>query len=600
MAVNMEGRSIGQALTTNLQKVQDGKAYAVDREGKLVGEALKASFKGKLVETLVNRGIAREGSIGGRIAVALVGKEDFQLIASSRRANVRSSVSNTLHVLESWHTQQVDGDLASKITGKIYSSLTADTPLRVLTGGKIEEVEDAILNKVIPERLAFRQGILDNINSGSPTQAARDANQGALSMALNCIRDDVQVGTREFSDRLSMASSMVTGGHARTNVRGDYSGREDVDGFALSVSGRKNPDFLAQVTNIVSELSLAQEQAKLNLPGYLARDDDRDQAIADNVKQQFTQVIEGRISEIDKRDGMHVRMDGEVSAPVTRGMKRPTFGESPPAPSSSPGKLQSFFKGIASKLTGEKPIEPKPQQSVRFAGSAEFQEMPGVDQGAESPRAIRRAFRNSPDPSAKAYMKCSGAVEQGLAAASAALDRTAMDYEDMDRLGLPMNMGPEILSDDTSAVDVLSVLSSRDHGIGRGITALKSVRQELHPETLPSNLLKGPADQWAAQTARISQMAGQIESASFSAEVPGAFLQYGNAVNNPYSAVVNDHPGQDMDVRYWIDEGLSLAGALHDAQTRPQQGLEPLSADELGHLQARVDDFARGSGALNR
>ena len=57
-------------LTANLQRVQAGKAYGIDKDGALIGEALKSSFKGKVVNFLVARGIARQGSLGGRIVAS--------------------------------------------------------------------------------------------------------------------------------------------------------------------------------------------------------------------------------------------------------------------------------------------------------------------------------------------------------------------------------------------------------------------------------------------------------------------------------------------------------------------------------------------------
>ena len=546
---------IGERLTANLLAVQQGKAYGVDEQGQLLGEALKASFKGKLVEALVDKGIARQGNLGGRIAVALVGREQFELIAGARnRDNIKSSIANTIAAFEAQHTRGADSDIAALVRERIQSGLSEGASLGTLVSGRIQDVETSILQDVIPKRLAYRQEILNQVLDRQPTPAMQKADQAALLMARHCVQEGVSFGTPEFYDRLGEASSMVTGGRER---------------------------FANQTMAIMRELPLAVLQVN-----QMDRAGGSDAAQGEEVTNRFVQALDQRIAAVDKDDGMHVRLDGQVSAP---GKDRASV-KGGGVEGAAPRKQES--RSIFAKLFASKPAAPK-EKSVRFAGGEITQEFK-VGNEARTQRAAAGALERAGGAAPRDFRECCGSVEAGLYLASMAMDRTGVDPREL--ADLPEGMGPEILDANTSHYDVLKVLTSGETGIRPGIDALLAIRDELRPHELPSATLNGGNAAWAQQTDFIQQLADRIASAGFSKEVPGAFADYGNTQNNPFSVVVQRFPEVNLQVRNWLDDGISLTSALHDAQSRPERGEPPLKRDELRQLAVRVDEFARSTG----
>ena len=277
-------RSHLDTLTSNLQRVQAGKAYGIDKDGALIGEALKSSFRGKVVDRLVARGIAKQGNLGGRIAAVLVGRQNFDLIRNAHADPThRGSIANALALIEKYELAGVDDagldhDIGSLVRSTIASSVSMRTPLRALAGRRVALLHDTIWKDVVPQRLAWRAELADDITHGRPPKSIAKAGQVALEGA---------------------ARSILAG---RTEP-----GKLDVARHASGGQG----NFVAQAENIVADYN----NAVLAVRGSVAEGEDADAKVAE-FRDQFIEVIAGRYEELDVTDGTGPRIDGSVSRPV--------------------------------------------------------------------------------------------------------------------------------------------------------------------------------------------------------------------------------------------------------------------------------------------
>ena len=271
-------------LTANLQRVRAGKAYGIDTDGALIGEALKSSFKGKVVDLLVARGIAKQGDLGGRIATGLVGRQNFDLIRNAHAdPKHRGSIANALALIEKYELAGVDDagldrDIASRITSKIASTISMTTPLRALAGGRIAELHEAIWNDVVPRRLAWRAELADDINSGRRPKSIAEAGQVALDEAARAI-----LAGRTEPGQLDVARQASGGqGNIRRqaeHIVADYN--EAVHAVRSSVA--EGEDANARVTAFTG---------------------------------QFIGVLKDQYEAVDVADGIGPRIDGTVSRPI--------------------------------------------------------------------------------------------------------------------------------------------------------------------------------------------------------------------------------------------------------------------------------------------
>ncbi|MDD9963681.1 MAG: hypothetical protein OXU70_16510, partial [Gammaproteobacteria bacterium] len=183
-AIAAQTRPAVESLVNNVQRVVDGKAYGINEQGDLIGDALRSSFRGKIADLLVRTGIAKPGNVGGRFAAALVGRENFNLIAEHRAnpdQSERSSVLNAIATMSNIKRTAVQGDsdLMRVVGSELDSKLTARATLRELVpdgfsrAGKLMEMHKTLHEVVIPQRIRNRQIVLENIRYGQPTAAMR-------------------------------------------------------------------------------------------------------------------------------------------------------------------------------------------------------------------------------------------------------------------------------------------------------------------------------------------------------------------------------------------------------------------------------------------
>ena len=345
-------------LTAKLQRVRAGKAYGIDRDGALIGEALKSSFRGKVVDLLVARGIAKQGNLGGRVAAALVGRQNFDLIRNAHAdPRHRSSIANALALIEKYELAGVDDagldrDLASRVTSKIASTVSMTTPLRALAGGRIAELHDAIWNDVVPRRLAWRAELADDINNGRRTKSIAEAGQAALDEA---------------------ARAILAG---RTGP-----GQLDV---ARQVSGGQG-NLKSQVEHIVADYNEAAHAVRSSV----VEGEDAEARVT-AFTDQFIGVLKDRYEAVDVADGIGPRIDGTVSRPIKSDYAADEL-EGGITPFRSQARVAAEGAGVAVRE----------KRSVAIAGG-EPDELPG-DIGLEKTAGQRlldgvRVVLDDPDP----------------------------------------------------------------------------------------------------------------------------------------------------------------------------------------------------------
>ena len=298
-------------LATNLQKVQRDGGQFIDAQGELVGAAVRNSFRGKVVKLLVDHGRAREGNLGGRIAVAMVGSENFDLLRTPTKELTKTSVANVLALLEKLETKGLDADLKSRVSDRIASTFSLKTPVRKLSARSFENLHQTLRNEVIPQRKAFRQGVLDAVYSGQATQGMKKASQTALLFAAEALEKNSADPAGELRSLFKNEKLLVSGGQGK--VQGDA--------FAVlnefkAASAQKHAGLGAEVRVLEEGLfeMKAQHAPRENLIAHteaeLNRLKEKRDAPDAELRQQFIDLIRQTHAANDIEDGTHVRLDG--------------------------------------------------------------------------------------------------------------------------------------------------------------------------------------------------------------------------------------------------------------------------------------------------
>ncbi len=268
-------------LATNLQRMRPEEGQFIDEQGELVGAALQSGFRGGSVETLVDRGIGQEGNVAGRDAVALVGQENFDRLRTSAQELQSDSVCNVLRLLEQLETEGLDSDLKSRVSSTLYSKISASTPIHELTVENLQTLHETIQDEVIPQRRAYRQGLLAAVNEGHPTPAMRNASQAALLVAGRGLEEKLD----QAPDPGKLAKKL------------DQLLQEDT--FAITTGqGRSIPQG---VLPILHEYRAACTHLRAS-----------GQADDTALREQFIGVLQQTYAANDIEDGMHVRQDGSA------------------------------------------------------------------------------------------------------------------------------------------------------------------------------------------------------------------------------------------------------------------------------------------------
>ena len=302
------------SLATNLQRVQSQGGQFVDDQGELVGAALRNSFKGKVVKMLVDRGIAREGNLGGRVAVALVGQENFDRLRTSAQELQRDSVCNVLRHLEKLESEGLDSDLKSEVSSTLYSKFSASTPISELTVENLQTLHETIQDEVIPQRRAYRQGLLAAVNDGHPTPAMRNASQAALLVAGRGLEEKLDQAPRltyELDQLLEAETLQTTTGQGHSVSAGATSLLHEYQAVSAHLKSGLEGEIRQLERQIIEagaqtdwrqvasrELQLSQRKRELS-------------QVDDRLRQQYIGVLQRTYAANDIVDGLHVRQDGQ-------------------------------------------------------------------------------------------------------------------------------------------------------------------------------------------------------------------------------------------------------------------------------------------------
>ncbi len=311
-------------LATNLQRVRPEEGQFIDDQGELVDAALQSGFRGGSVETLVDRGIGQEGSFAGRDAVALVGQEHFDLLGTSAEELRHISVWNILRFLEQLESEGLDSDLQGMVGGTIYARFVrgGSTPIHELTVENLQTLHETIQDEVIPQRRAYRQGLLAAVTAGHPTPAMQDASQAALLLAGR--------GLEEKLDQAPNPGKLAEKLHQLF---------QEEKFHTTTGQGRYIPEGALPI--------LHEYQAACT---YLRASGQADDTA---LREQFIGVLQQTYATKDIEDGMHVRQDGSAvrvksrSKPKSEGIAEYlTFGgvEEKQVPSATTGNWVRDFR----------------------------------------------------------------------------------------------------------------------------------------------------------------------------------------------------------------------------------------------------------------
>ena len=302
------------SLATNLQRVQSQGGQFVDDQGELVGAALRNSFKGKVVKMLVDRGIAREGNLGGRVAVALVGQENFDRLRTSAQELSSTSVCNVLRLLERLESEGLDSDLKSEVSDTLYSKFSASTPISELNEAALQTLHRTIQDEVLPQRRAYRQRLLGTVDAGHPTPAMRNASQAALLVAGRGLEEKLEQApnlTYRLDQLLEAETLQTTTGQGRSVSEGATSLLHEYQ----AVSAHLKSGLEGEIRQLERQITEAGAQTDPTwVAGRELKLSQRKRELSqvdDTLRQQYIGALQRTYAANDIMDGLHVRQDGK-------------------------------------------------------------------------------------------------------------------------------------------------------------------------------------------------------------------------------------------------------------------------------------------------
>ena len=317
-------------LATRVDSLRSGQAYGIDNKGRLIGRALKSSFKGRIVDTLVSRGFAKAGTLSGRVAVALIGRKNFDLIHSAHNDPGRkSSIENVITLMKRVESTQaraqgLDSTLARTISKTVEANLRAGATLNDVSGERLVNLDRNLWSDVVPAQIALRKEqeqakcieIRVRIASGEPTKSMERADLVALEGAARSIREG-QVKPEEVQIAKTAGNATQTLERARAIVA-DY--------------------------NLIAT---ATPEGELR-----------------GATGLFLSALKTHYTERDVLEGTGTRIDGDVARPVKAVVDERSI-EGGITPFRTAGHAQTM------RETGEPPT---PKHSVRIAGQRSEQE----------------------------------------------------------------------------------------------------------------------------------------------------------------------------------------------------------------------------------
>ena len=172
------------SISNLLRAQQTGFRQVVDEQNRLVRNTETTGLKANLV-SMVERGSINSGSFSGRVIKMIVGGTRFENISHQLRANADRSVKNALTAFAETETRGLDADLKKMVERRIDGIFEGKR-----SGFNAEEfssLHKAITEKLIPERLASRQIIIDAIAGGHPTSTMQALGQSNLRIAIESL-----------------------------------------------------------------------------------------------------------------------------------------------------------------------------------------------------------------------------------------------------------------------------------------------------------------------------------------------------------------------------------------------------------------------------
>ena len=323
-------RQAAEALAGKVGRVVEGKAYGLDEQGELIGDALFSTLKGKWADILVRIGIAKPGNLGGRFVAALVGQDNFNLITKFN-ANPKefsdNSILNAVKCLSRSEKSAVesDFDLLSAVDAELgrkdgkfkgWVKLSDFAPGRNGNAGRLLEMHRTLHEVVIPQRLQARQRVLDQVKQGEPTAAMRG--EGVANWPEKTAPDGRPVVEQRkiYPDELRAAAWAIRAGSEDPGMASGVGDLREQDGEVTQLlkdtSGRHGR-ATARANTILTEFNVACRHIRAEFPQPTS---EQANALVQKFREDYVAVLESEFNRLDSEDGARVRQDGERSAPI--------------------------------------------------------------------------------------------------------------------------------------------------------------------------------------------------------------------------------------------------------------------------------------------
>ena len=201
-------------LAARLQQVRDsGSALSVDQQGELI----RLNFRGKVAQALVRLGVARQGRLGGRVVIALVGKDNFELLTQSSETRLKNSIRNVASLIKQLETQGLDDDLSAVVRQQIAKTIHhGDT---TLTSTDCRALHTLIQETIIPQRLAYRHQIAETLSNGEATATLQNATFRGVALAVAALEENMEEQAMPYHETPRAITQTVSG----ENIQSEFS-----------------------------------------------------------------------------------------------------------------------------------------------------------------------------------------------------------------------------------------------------------------------------------------------------------------------------------------------------------------------------------------
>ena len=282
-------------LAGHIQQVRDSRSVlGVDRSGELI----RLNFKGKVARALVNLGIAREGKLGSRVAIALAGKENFKLLCQSSDARFKNSIANIGRLVKQLETQGLDEDLSKLVESKIRNTLSISGTR--ITGDSFKELHTLIQNQIIPQRRFYRADLAERIQLKQATPAMEGATYRGIATAVAALENDMEKSAVPYQPQELLTKRHSSGIRYASSKTGPMAPIDP--GFTEEVCGLKHDSTKIKrdtwdANKILGELKSAELDVRHDATSEIEDLQSQYNVLQDNIVNQGSKVHPNQLAE---------------------------------------------------------------------------------------------------------------------------------------------------------------------------------------------------------------------------------------------------------------------------------------------------------------